>query len=350
MLLTGISCLGKNIKQILCHTYVQGSYNKNRLITIQSNKLLFGQNNESGQALLIILLIMSVILAVVLSVSTKSVSDVGVTTQQKESLRAFSAAEAGVEQLLLPSSPSSTGNVSYDTNTQYSASKNETDVSSNAYVYPRSLSSGETATFWFVSHNATGKLSCSGLTCTTPSRINVCWLKQNTPPAQGGAIEIIVFYDINAYSGSTSYYVLNGDSSGVNVKRLFYDPNSTRALANGFSTPTTGASVCTIGTDNFAARVSNINLSTGLGIPNSCLGTKGCVLMVKVKMFYQPTPQPVGLTASTTGGTILPPQAITISSTGVSGNSTRKVDVAQSYPDVPGVFDTTLFGAGDITK
>jgi Tfp pilus assembly protein PilX len=51
--------------------------------------------------LLIVLLAITVILTVVLSVTSRSVTDVTVTTYEEDALRAFSAAEAGVETALL---------------------------------------------------------------------------------------------------------------------------------------------------------------------------------------------------------------------------------------------------------
>ena len=51
---------------------------------------------QSGQALLIVLLGMAVVLTMVLSVVSRSVTDIQLTTRDDEALRAFSAAEAGV--------------------------------------------------------------------------------------------------------------------------------------------------------------------------------------------------------------------------------------------------------------
>jgi len=75
---------------------------------------------ESGQALLIVLLGMAVILTLVLSIVSRSVTDISLTKKDEESLRAFSAAEAGVEQLLV-GGPSATSfpNSSYSGNITY---------------------------------------------------------------------------------------------------------------------------------------------------------------------------------------------------------------------------------------
>jgi Tfp pilus assembly protein PilX len=67
------------------------------------------RNNQNGQALLIVLLGMAVVLTLVLSIVSRSVTDVSITKRDEESLRAFSAAEAGVEQALLVGTGTSGG-------------------------------------------------------------------------------------------------------------------------------------------------------------------------------------------------------------------------------------------------
>ena len=54
-----------------------------------------------GQALVIILLVLAVASTVVLSLVSRTVTDVAITTKEKDSSRAFSAAEAGVEEALV---------------------------------------------------------------------------------------------------------------------------------------------------------------------------------------------------------------------------------------------------------
>ncbi len=55
---------------------------------------------NSGQTLLIIVLIAAVILTVGLAVASYSITDIKISQQEEESARAFSAAEAGIEEAL----------------------------------------------------------------------------------------------------------------------------------------------------------------------------------------------------------------------------------------------------------
>ncbi|MGB9585898.1 MAG: hypothetical protein ACPL7A_00585, partial [Anaerolineales bacterium] len=55
---------------------------------------------NSGQALLIILLVMAVGLTIGLAVISRSVTDIRISRQEEESARMFSVAEAGIEEAL----------------------------------------------------------------------------------------------------------------------------------------------------------------------------------------------------------------------------------------------------------
>ncbi len=55
---------------------------------------------RSGQALVVVLLILGVVMTVALSIASRSVSEVAVSTTQQESSQALAAAEAGVEATL----------------------------------------------------------------------------------------------------------------------------------------------------------------------------------------------------------------------------------------------------------
>ena len=55
---------------------------------------------KSGQALVLVMMVLSVALTVGLSIATRSTNEVKVTSSQEESARALEAAEAGLEKAL----------------------------------------------------------------------------------------------------------------------------------------------------------------------------------------------------------------------------------------------------------
>src|SRR3989304_7684964 len=116
--------------------------------------------NEKGQALLIVVLSLAVVLTIVLSILARSVTDVKISTGSEEALRAFSAAEAGIETalngLIVGQSSGEFEGASFN------ASVTEIGEGATGFANPSPLLSGETSLFWFVAHDASGNLSCSG--------------------------------------------------------------------------------------------------------------------------------------------------------------------------------------------
>jgi hypothetical protein len=332
------------------------SFWKKNLAKLVNNLLVLKRNNhenmQSGQALLIVLLLMSVVLTVALSSVSRSVTDVQISSQQEDSLRALNAAEAGIEKTLLPGAPGTLSLPSYDANTSTSIDVTTSTVSPlGVYEYPRKLRSGDTATFWFVSHDlTTGNFTCTGAGqgclranqlafCVDRPQNNTCNAPGNTNPGCP-AFEVEIYYD------ATNSLVTSQDASDINVHRLMFDTNSTRIPQNHFtalanSCPT--MSGYTWGMNGPYIRLGN----PGLNIP--CLLNEGCLVMARVKMLYNTEPVKVGIWANYQAGKTLPAQGKTISSTGKSGDATRKVEVLQGYPELPSIFDASLFG-GSIVK
>ena len=212
---------------------------------------------SSGQALLIILLTLTVVLTVVLSVVSRSITDISVTTYQEDAQRAFDAAEAGIERVLLTGSDQSDslGDAEFDAKLSFPLPQSDQAVS------PSDVLAGESATFWFVSQDASGDLFCSG-DCLTASRFRrICWGQPGTSlDAYTPAIEISVYYDEAAPQAVSS-----GDFSQVKIARRAYDPNSGRLGSNNFRS----ASSCgtPLAGRDFAFATDNIYFYIYLPIP-----------------------------------------------------------------------------------
>lgn len=291
--------------------------------------------SNSGQALLAILLVMAVTLTVVLSVASRSVTEIGITTYEEDAVRAFSAAEAGVEEALITGADASgtlPNNATFDAVISSAGSPSE-------FIYPVELVAGETATFWLVSQGADGNLTCSGQPCLRASRLKVCWGKPGTPRP---AVEISLFYD------EAKQAVVSGDLSQLKVARFAYDPDGARRFSNNFS-PASGSCIVLGQTIRYSS--GNIDLASLLGGPCATTSPPGCLLMVRVRMFYNGNnPHLVGIVVQPAGGSSLPSQGIQIESTGVSGEATREVNVYRSYPQPAPIFDVAIFSGGGIAK
>lgn len=141
---------------------------------------------QSGQALLIVLLSMAVVLTIVLSIFSNSVTDIAVTTSEAESLRAFSAAEAGIEKALVALAPQS-GSFGEDA---FQTSVTNFAEGLTSFAYPMDLASGDGAVLWFVSHDSNDKLSCSDSSkpCFKGSKVYILQLYESLLPPYLGIL------------------------------------------------------------------------------------------------------------------------------------------------------------------
>jgi len=291
-------------------------------------KYLSNFKHSSGQALLLVLLGMAVVLTLSLSIVSRSITDVNITSRGEDYIRAFSAAEAGIEQVLTIGTGTSG---SFSNNASYTASITDLGGGSSNYTYPFDLFSGESATIWFVSHDASGNISCNGLPCFSGNAIKVCWGKSGTAPEtdETPAIEMSLYY-------KTPRPLPDNDFSDVQVYRDPRDPNQVRRdTLNNFGSASNSPDC---GTD--FAFYADFDLS-GLGL--SCVGIPGCMLFAKIKMIYNNSGHK--LAVQTSGGT-LPSQGFLIPSIGTAGESQARLEASQTYPEPPGIFDSGIFSLG----
>lgn len=268
--------------------------------------------SEAGQAVLIVLLSLSVVLIIVLYIMSRSITDISLSNKDEDSMRAFSAAEAGIERALVIGS--SIGNTTIG-NANFSANVSNFAEGASKVVYPISLKSGEIATFWFTRPSETS---------FTGNRVKVCWGDSGTSSstAETPAVEITVFYKNGAV-----YQIL----------RTSLDPYTSRTTSNYFSTAS--VSSCTIDSESFAFQ-NTVSL-TGLS----------SLQFMTVKLLYNTTvSHKVGIDVTGFGNAMLPSQGKKINANGSSADSNRSIEVYQLYSVAPSVFMNSLFSSSGITK
>ncbi len=267
--------------------------------------------NQKGQALVLVLLSLAVVLTIVLFILSRSITDVSISSGESQSVGAFSAAEAGVEQALVIGS-SGSGSVGDAT---YNAQVTDVARGVRSFVYPLELNSGDTVTLWLNSQDTSADYNGNAL--------RICWGKSGTPSGSSTtpAIEAALVY---------------GSPTNAKVFRQTSDPYGGRSPDNSFSS-SSGSAV--IGGQTFPFCTTLNNLS-GLGN----------LQFVTVRMFYNTnSSQPIGFD-STRSSWLFPSQGILVNSSGKSGQSSRKVEVFQGWPEVPSVFQFGLFSPSGITK
>ncbi len=298
------------------------------------------QKDDSGQALVLVLLSLSVVLTLILYILSRSVTDVAVSSRQEEAVRAFSAAEAGIERSLVVGTgfpETGIGNASYTTSVTSFAS------GSGELSFPSPVSYGDVVTVWFVSHDNSGKLVCNPppLPCYFGTQMKVCWGNPGTPrdSLTTPAVELSVYYESPANSGFAN----------LNVGRVLVDPNSGRSAGNAFIiSPDWSAGTCQIGNQTYAFQ-KTINFSD-MKIPAGSYGAVNGMQLAQIRMLYNSdVSQAVGVGVT---GSTLPSQGKVIDSSGFAGDinnrSNRRIIVYQSWPEFPFTSSTIISPVGII--
>ena len=266
--------------------------------------------NNSGQAVLIVLLSLSVDLIIVLYIMSRSITDISLSNKDEDSMRAFSAAEAGIERALITGSFQSGG---FD-NANFTGSVSEFGQGDDTVVYPMSLKSGEIATFWFNRP--------SDLNVFDGSRAKICWGTAATEPP---AVEV------------STYYLEGGI---YKISRVALDPLAvSRTPTNYFTAATTGA--CTVDNEQFRY-YSTVSLPT-----------VGTLQFMTVKPLYNTTvSHKIGIDVSNivNDGSLLPSQGVKINSDGSFAGANRSIEVYQLHPVAPSIFMNAVYSSSGITK
>jgi Tfp pilus assembly protein PilX len=272
------------------------------------------RRNSEGQALVLVLLALAVVLTIVLFILSRSITDISVSSNESEAVSAFSAAEAGVEKALVigAGGSSTVGSASY--------SSQVTNVAQglSEFVYPLELNSGDSVTLWLKSQDA-NSVNYTG------SSLKICWGKVGAYPDQNlvPGLETVVFYETSA-----------GNPATAKIFRAAFDSNATRRAGNSFTAP---GDSCVVNGQSFQFQTT-LDLS-GFADPQFAF----------VRMFYNTdTVQPVAFASP--DGHLFPSQGILVDSSGTAGQSSRKVQVFQGWPEIPNSFQFAVYSPTGLTK
>ncbi len=287
--------------------------------------MVYKKETQSGQVALMALLVMTIAATVGLSLIARTTTDISVTRNTEESTRAFSAAEAGVEETLR-SGVASSGTIDPTYGVSYTASI--TPVSGTAtspYVFPQKTLNEDTETVWLVSHSADGTIIESPT--YTANTINVCWSSESTTPA----IVVSILYK-KASDGS------------YRVARNAYDSNRSRATdlvtGNNFSAP-----VAATGCPSTTALGTKITFSDYGIVP-----ANDTLIALRIRPVYAGALLAVAPAAAVPAQN-LPVQGNSIQSVGVTTSGVnRKITVYQQYRAPESIFDYALYSEGSLSQ
>lgn len=266
------------------------------------------KQNNSGQVLLIILLIMAVVLTVGLSVVSRSITDIRISQEQEESARVFFVAEAGIESLLAGEElPSFEG---------YNVTSSTKKLGEwDSFVFPEEIKVGDTQTLWLVNHLDGETL---GSDFYQGDYINLYWGKEGQEPDTDDtpALEAILYYDDN----------------GFKTKRWAFDPNSNRTSENKFEIANFSYSTIDDKLFSFLIRID---------LP------PGDKYALRLKLIYNNEKQLLGVAS---GGYYFPLQGncYQVTAQAVVSGIASKVEQCQLYSSLPGMFDYVLYSESNL--
>lgn len=295
-----------------------------RKLPYLNKKLPFPRDN-SGQALLVILLIMAVALTIGLSITSRSITDIKISELSEEGARAFSAAEAGIEEALLagsegtfePAAPFETGATYQSVSTGFG--------SATQFALPATVSQGQVPTLWLSNYSDLSP-------AYNQDRLELFWGN----PGENAALEASIYYK---------------DGTEYKVAKFALDPITTRTPANSFCNPPSCSGVISFSDGDSSFDSKNFDSKATLDL-SSITGPGKTLLFARIRVLYADE-QALGVKAACNllcGASTLPSQGLTITSKGTAGAATRKVQVVKYHPAPPAFFDSVLYSQTDLEK
>lgn len=296
------------------------------------------KNHSSGQAVLIILLVMAVVLTIGLSVVSRSVTDINISQQSEDSARAFSAAEAGIEQALIGISGDSDFEFNF-TGSSAKISSREVAFGDTWYIYPSEVSTDQIITVWLSNYDSATGYAAS----YTGNRLRVYWGNPETP-------------NDNQYTPAIEVSIYYKDGSAYKVGKYLLDPYTDRIAISGdrgFCDPTGLGGVLCTGVVSFSSTKSSIGTPSQEFQFNADLDLTNFVpapatrfpLFARLRLLYSSNDTHfVGVTVPSGS---FPSQGKDITAIGTAGETSRKVNVFRPRPAPPAIFDFALYsGSG----
>lgn len=287
------------------------------------------RSRRRGQMLVVILLVMIVGMTVGLFLTSRTTTDIALTTRVTESSRAFNAAEAGIEEAIRSITAIPAGSpVPFAPGLTYTVTA--TDLGTGG-IYPATrqlpVNLNDAFTLWLVPHDeVTGELiaGCPGCYFYTNDVIHVCFTDNTTPPA----IDVTFFYldilDGNRIKSSAAAYDINYLTRGAGFKPADITLTQCGGGAGGY---------------NYHAALSFLN---DFKVDQVATGNR-VALALRIRPIYAATSiavNPVGIN--------LPKQGNDIFSTGISGIATRRINVQEPYTVLPPFMDYAIYSTGNI--
>lgn len=272
--------------------------------------------HNSGQILIVVLLIVAVGLTVGIALITRSISGLKISTQEEESARAFSVAEAGLEEAFLSGQP---GVVPVG---EYEATVTESEECRGENVFfdfgGQKLAAGETATLWLVGHDQDGEPDEDEDPFPVGDQVIFCWGETG----------------VGNFALEAGLIFISGGS--YQTGRGAFDPDDGRP--NNFDSVDIATS----------SNCPGYAFSKTLNFSDLGAGGTDQPFALRLRPVYNSTNQPVAVFSN---GVSFPAQGEGYESTAtVAGGATVRLKQCQSFKEPPGIFDYALFSEESLNR
>lgn len=254
--------------------------------------------NQRGQVLLLVVLVVTVALTVGLSAVTQSITNLRITEEEESSQRAFTAAEAGIEQALKTGEGVTGEGVTVGDNAKIKQ-VTISDVSGDKIIMNSGnpIQKNDSVDLWLSKY--------PGYSDPFTGNLSVYW---------GGPGEAVCTPENNSQA-ALEIVLLTGPTDNPAATHFVYDPCPPRQSTNFFAQPSATGGNLSLAGKSFAYRADILGITNGL--------------LARIIPLYAATP--LGVQTSTT----LPSQGRYIESVGESGQTQHKISVFRGYPKLP---------------
>lgn len=335
--------------------------------------------NQRGQVILILLLTMLVALSIGLVVTQKSITDLATSNQTEQSTRAFSAAEAGIEQIIQEGRYGSSLNVTGLGGASAQVDAARLPAGNEALEYPP-IGKEVVAQVWLASPDDNSGPNGGPQLYYEDDSVDVYF--GNKGMETKGLKDDDQFSDSSSTSDNyvefrpaVSLTFVNRVQTGAVYEyksyKVYLDSFSgARRNPNNFKNATTGVNcsalgyslTTTSGNSRFYCKrtvqiLKDENSKEG-NPPDVCNRVNKCEpILIRIRILYATEPQKIAINpvncpnpALPAGSPCLPFQASRYISTGQVGQSQKTIEVFRVKKVVPPWFDFAIFSAGEIKK
>ena len=263
--------------------------------------------SDRGQIVLILVLITVVGLTIGLSLVSRTITDIRISSQIEQSSRAFSAAEAGIETALrgnIEVGPTGTVALGGGASANYSV---QTFGGTNEEFNVPLTQVGNSQTVWLIDHDSENAIDYTGNSYPVSSTLEICFNNLNNNPA----ILVSIFYQ---------------DGNEYKIAKKAYD---SIVRGNNLVISDTIGNYCG---GKYKNRI--------VIVPETDFGINPAAKLLFIR--FQPLYEATAFTIIPQSD--LPIQGKIITSIGQTGsNVVRKIQVVQSYPILPSLLDFSFF-------